>query len=40
MLRDWYTEHGGDDRGRTAASGESTFRNGGEGGLALVDHVV
>jgi len=23
-----------------AASDESTFRNGGEGGLALVDHVV
>ena len=25
---------------RTAAGGESTFRNGGASGLALVDHVV
>jgi len=30
----------GDGGGGTAAGGVSTFRNGGEGGLALVDRVV
>ena len=34
------TEYGGDDGGRAAAGGESTFRNGGEGAVARVDHVV
>ena len=40
MLREGYTEQGGDDGGRTAAGGESTFRNGGAGSLALADQVV
>ena len=34
MPRGRYTEHGGDDSGRTAAGGVSTFRNGGGGRAA------
>src|SRR6266436_1971541 len=34
MLREGYTDQGGDGGGRTAAGGASTFWNGGEGGLA------
>ena len=40
MLREWYTKHGGDDGGQTAAGGESTFQKGGAGSLVLADHVV